>query len=263
MAEVVAVCISENKGERKKPVSSVELRVDHGIVGDAHAGDWHRQVSLLAQESINKMRALGLDVTTGDFAENITTSGIELVSLPIGSRLQIGETLLEVTQIGKECHTRCAIFHQAGDCVMPKEGIFAKVIKPGSIRPGDGIEAVAAPIKIEWRHYDKAGATCDRCGDTGTNLKQVIAEYAGHGVVIELQETLLTEEQISESNLVLINGLPLEDLLTATTGESDCPSCSCLTGSETSCRTVQCGGEVYEELTPELIRKGIEAVLGR
>ena len=143
MAEVIAVCISENKGERKKPVQSVELRVDHGIVGDAHAGDWHRQVSLLAQESINKMRALGLDVTTGDFAENITTSGIELVSLPIGSRLQIGETLLEVTQIGKECHTRCAIFHQAGDCVMPKEGIFAKVIRPGTIKPGDGIEAVA------------------------------------------------------------------------------------------------------------------------
>lgn len=139
MAEVVAVCISENKGERKKPVPQVELRVDHGIVGDAHAGNWHRQVSLLAQESINKMRVLGLDVTTGDFAENITTSGIDLVSLPVGSRIQIGETLLEVTQIGKECHTRCAIFYQAGDCVMPKEGIFAKVIKPGSIRPGSGI----------------------------------------------------------------------------------------------------------------------------
>ncbi|NJD39526.1 MAG: DUF2703 domain-containing protein [Geobacter sp.] len=261
MAEVLAVCISENKGERKTPVEQVELRVDHGIVGDAHAGDWHRQVSLLAQESIDKMRALGLDVTTGDFAENITTSGIELVSLPIGSRLQIGKTLLEVTQIGKECHTRCAIFYQAGDCVMPKEGIFAKVIRPGIIRPGDRIERVAAPIVIEWRHYDKAGATCDRCGNTGVNLKQMIAEYAGHGVVIELQETLLTEEQISKSNLVLINGVPLEELLSATTGESDCPSCSCLTGSATSCRTVQCDGETFEELTPELIRKGIEQAL--
>jgi len=261
MAEVVAVCISEHKGERKKSVQSVELRVDHGIVGDAHAGDWHRQVSLLAQESISKMQALGLDVTSGDFAENITTSGIELVSLPIGNRLQIGETLLEVTQIGKECHTRCAIFHQAGDCVMPKEGIFAKVIRPGSIRPGDRIEVVAAPIQIEWRHYDKAGATCDRCGDTGASLKQVRGEYAGQGVVIELQETLLTEEQISESNLVLINGVPLEELLKgASSGVSDCPSCSCLTGSATSCRTVQCDGTIYEELTPELIKKGIEAV---
>ena len=139
MARVVAVCISENKGERKTPVDSVELHENHGIVGDAHAGDWHRQVSLLASESIDKMRALGLDVDSGDFAENITTSGIELVSLPIGTRLQIGETLLEVTQIGKECHTRCAIFYQAGDCVMPKEGIFARVITGGVIKPGDEV----------------------------------------------------------------------------------------------------------------------------
>jgi len=140
MAQVEAVCISENKGERKKPVEAVELRENHGIVGDAHAGEWHRQVSLLAVESIDKMRALGLDVTSGDFAENITTSGIQLVSLPIGTRLQVGETLLEVTQIGKECHTRCAIYYQAGDCVMPKEGIFARVISGGSVRPGDEVK---------------------------------------------------------------------------------------------------------------------------
>ena len=139
MAEVLAVCISEKKGERKKPVDLVELRENHGIVGDAHAGDWHRQVSLLAQESIDKMRAMGLDVSAGDFAENITTLGIDLVSLPIGSRLRIGETLLEVTQIGKECHTRCAIFYQAGDCVMPKEGIFVMVITGGIVRPGETI----------------------------------------------------------------------------------------------------------------------------
>jgi len=139
MAQVLAVCISENKGERKKPVESVELRENHGIVGDAHAGDWHRQVSLLAQESIDKMRALGLDVNAGDFAENITTTGIDLVSLPIGSRLQIGETLLEVTQIGKECHTSCAIFYQAGDCVMPKDGIFVKVLRGGTIGPDAAI----------------------------------------------------------------------------------------------------------------------------
>ena len=140
MAQVLAVCISDNKGERKKPVKEVELRENHGIIGDAHAGDWHRQVSLLAQESIDKMRALGLDVNAGDFAENITTSGIDLVGLPIGTRLQVGGTLLEVTQIGKECHTRCAIFYQAGDCVMPKEGIFARVITGGMIRPGDAVQ---------------------------------------------------------------------------------------------------------------------------
>ena len=140
---VVAVCISEKKGQRKTPVTSVELQENHGIIGDAHAGDWHRQVSLLAQESIDKMRSLGLSVTTGDFAENITTSGIDLPHLPVGTRLAIGDTLLEVTQIGKECHTRCAIFYQAGDCVMPKEGIFARVLNGGTISAGVTIRRLA------------------------------------------------------------------------------------------------------------------------
>lgn len=134
---VVAVCISRNKGERKTSVATVTLQEEHGIVDDAHAGPWHRQVSLLATESIAKMRALGLDVDSGDFAENITTAGVDLVALPIGSRLSIGSAILEVTQIGKECHQRCAIFEQAGDCVMPREGIFARVLSGGSIHPGD------------------------------------------------------------------------------------------------------------------------------
>ena len=141
IGKVLAVNVSLNKGERKTPAPEVTLRENHGIEGDAHAGDWHRQVSLLAQESIAKMQALGLDVKEGDFAENITTEGVDLVSLPIGTKIELGETLLEVTQIGKECHTRCAIFYQAGDCVMPKEGIFAKVLKGGVVRPGDRVVA--------------------------------------------------------------------------------------------------------------------------
>ena len=136
---VVAVSISAQKGEKKTPVESVELRPEHGVVGDAHAGDWHRQVSLLAMESIRKMQKMGLEVDTGDFAENITTEGLDLVYLPIGARLNIGEVLLEVTQIGKECHSRCAIFYQAGDCVMPKEGIFGRVLKGGHVQAGDAI----------------------------------------------------------------------------------------------------------------------------
>jgi MOSC domain-containing protein YiiM len=140
--KILAVNVSVNKGERKKAVDSATLRVEHGIEGDGHAGDWHRQVSLLAMESIAKMQAMGLDVGAGDFAENITTEGVDLVSLPIGTRLALGETLLEVTQIGKECHTRCAIFYQAGDCVMPKEGIFARVITGGVVRPGDAVGVV-------------------------------------------------------------------------------------------------------------------------
>lgn len=136
---IVAINTSTEKGERKKPVAFAEFRENHGIVGDGHAGEWHRQVSLLAIESINKMKQLGLDVGAGDFAENITTEGIDLVSLPIGTRISLGETLLEVTQIGKECHTRCAIYYQAGDCVMPKEGIFAKVIQGGLAHTGEAV----------------------------------------------------------------------------------------------------------------------------
>ena len=155
--KIVAVCISEAKGERKRPVPWITLQKEHGVFGDAHAGDWHRQVSLLASESIEKMRALGLSVSAGDFAENITTSGIDLVGLPVGSRLTIGAALLEVTQIGKECHTRCAIYHQAGDCVMPKEGIFARVLHGGEIKPGDRITLVAQelPVKRERKPRGK------------------------------------------------------------------------------------------------------------
>ncbi|MGF7185046.1 MOSC domain-containing protein YiiM [Desulfitispora alkaliphila] len=141
MAEVIAVCSSEKKGERKKDIGQGKLIENYGLEGDAHGGPWHRQVSLLALESIEKMRQQGLDVNPGDFAENITTKGIELVGLPLGTQLKIGnEAIGEVTQIGKECHNRCAIYYQAGDCVMPKEGIFIKVVKGGSIKNGDKVE---------------------------------------------------------------------------------------------------------------------------
>jgi len=140
--KIVAVCTSANKGERKTNVGSSRLLVGMGLEGDAHAGFAHRQVSLLALESIEKMRKLGLDVGPGDFAENFTTEGMELVSLPIGTRLKIGEVLLEVSQIGKECHNRCAIYYQAGDCVMPKEGIFAIVVAGGMVSVGDVFEVI-------------------------------------------------------------------------------------------------------------------------
>ena len=143
-ASIVAVSISMAKGEKKTPSESVHLRENYGIIGDAHAGDWHRQVSLLAEESIAKMVALGLAVGPGDFAENITTQGLDLVSLPIGTRLGIGPVVLEISQIGKVCHTRCAIYYQAGDCVMPKEGVFATVVSGGIIKPNDEIQLLEA-----------------------------------------------------------------------------------------------------------------------
>ena len=139
-AKVVSVSISEQKGMRKTPVSSALLKQEHGLAGDAHAGDWHRQVSLLAMESIEKMQRMGLDVHPGDFAENITTEGIDLTTLPVGSRLSLGEAEVEITQIGKTCHTRCAIYQQAGDCVMPKEGVFARVLTEGIVKPGDRVD---------------------------------------------------------------------------------------------------------------------------
>lgn len=140
--KIVSINISEKKGVRKKPVDEVLLKTEFGIEGDAHASsEWHRQVSLLAQESIEKMIKMGLSVKAGDFAENITTEGIDLVSMPVGTRMSIGDNVeVEVSQIGKECHTRCAIYYQAGDCVMPKEGIFVRVLKGGKVRKGDRIE---------------------------------------------------------------------------------------------------------------------------
>ncbi len=138
-AKVVAVCTSEIKGTIKYPVEEITLKVNHGIVGDAHAGDWHRQVSLLANESVDKMKAKFPDIPIGAFAENILTEGIELCTLPIGTKLKISDVTLELTQIGKECHADCAIRKQVGDCVMPREGIFTKVLTEGVIKAGDEI----------------------------------------------------------------------------------------------------------------------------
>ena len=138
--KVLAVNISEDKGTKKTNVQSCSLLKDFGLKGDAHGGPWHRQVSLLANESIEKMRATGLNVGYGDFAENITTEGVDLVHLPIGTEIRIGNSvILRVTQIGKECHERCAIYYQAGDCVMPKEGIFGEVVSQGEVKVGDEI----------------------------------------------------------------------------------------------------------------------------
>ena len=137
--KIVSVNISSTKGVVKKPVSSGCLEPDVGLVGDAHSGPWHRQLSLLAMESIDFMRAKGADVNPGDFAENITTQGIELHTLPVGTRLKLGEVEVEVTQIGKECHAGCEIRKLVGDCIMPRQGIFVRVLNPGEVRSGDPV----------------------------------------------------------------------------------------------------------------------------
>lgn len=143
MAKVLAVCISEQKGTQKHTVPEIQVKCDHGIVGDAHAGNWHRQISLLGNESVDKIRPLLPDIQPGAFAENILTEGITLYTLPVGTLLRVGETELEVTQIGKECHQGCAIRKLTGDCVMPREGIFVIVKKEGVIRAGDTVEVLS------------------------------------------------------------------------------------------------------------------------
>jgi len=141
--KIISVNISEDKGEKKHNVGTCRLLKDKGLLGDAHAGFMHRQVSLLARESIEKIRAKGLDVNAGDFAENLTTEGIVLHELPVGTRLKTtGGVLLRVTQIGKECHTRCNIFQTVGDCVMPREGIFAEVLTEGDVSVSDELEVI-------------------------------------------------------------------------------------------------------------------------
>jgi len=141
MAHIISINVSPKKGTFKYPVESADLKIDLGIVGDAHAGNWHRQISLLGQESVDKMTAMGVDgLKPGMFAENITTEGIELYSLPVGTKLKLGDCLVEVTQIGKKCHQDCEIFKKVGKCIMPLEGIFVKVLSEGSIHTGDAIE---------------------------------------------------------------------------------------------------------------------------
>lgn len=141
--KITSIAISKKKGTRKTRIDKVIVKKEHGIEGDAHSGPWHRQVSFLASESIEAARKNGLNVTFGDFAENFATEGVDWKKIPVGAHLKLGDnTLVEVTQIGKECHNRCAIYYQAGDCIMPKEGIFARVLEGGDVQTGDPIKII-------------------------------------------------------------------------------------------------------------------------
>ena len=196
---VKAISISDRKGIRKNNIDTGELLADFGLAGDAHGGDWHRQVSLLAQESIERMRAKGLDVVAGNFAENITTEGIDLSALPVGAHLMVGETEMVISQLGKICHHRCAIYHQAGDCVMPREGIFAVVRQGGVIRVGDEIQIMegrsttgavigtAESLKVcggvireaVLARWAPAFIRIDPLNDGGDNLGQLLDDLSG------------------------------------------------------------------------------------
>ena len=164
--KVIAVCTSEKKGTAKTEVPFITLVPDLGIEGDAHAGRWHRQVSLLGLEKIEAFREKGADVAFGAFGENIITEGFDLRTLPVGTRFRIGTVLLEMTQIGKECHSHCAIFHQVGDCIMPREGVFAVVLEGGRVKAGDEISTIAPdperPFTAAWITLSDKGAAGER-----------------------------------------------------------------------------------------------------
>ncbi len=195
MGKILAICISEKKGIQKSPIDSAVLLEDWGIEGDAHGGKWHRQVSLLSFEKIEDFRAKGADVDFGAFGENLVVEGFDLRKIPVGSRFQIGDALLELTQIGKECHSHCAIFHAVGDCIMPREGVFTKVLKGGSIKVGDEIQLLPLP---DDRPFTAAIVTLSDKGSQGEREDksgpaiQEILEKEGYSVI----ETLLLPDGI-------------------------------------------------------------------
>lgn len=219
MGKVIAVCISEKKGTLKQEVPGASLRAGHGLVGDAHAGSWHRQVSLLAKERIEEFRAKGIDVAFGAFGENIVTEGIDLRQLPVGTELKIGSAVrLLVTQIGKECHKDCAIRQQVGDCIMPREGIFAEVICGGNVVPDDSIEVI--PPDFESPFLAAVITISDRCSrgeseDKSGPLAAEMLEAAGYKVVekiiipdgIEpLASELIRLSDMRQVNLIVTSG---------------------------------------------------------
>ena len=216
--KLIAICISEKKGTQKTPVDEAVLAVNHGIEGDAHAGNWHRQVSLLGLEKIEAFREKGADVEFGAFGENLIVEGIDFRTLPVGTRFRIGDALLEMTQIGKECHSHCAIFHMVGDCIMPREGVFAKVLEGGTIRPGDPVEeippAADRPFTAAWVTLSDKGAVGQRKDESGPLIGEMVTE-AGFEVVesvlIPDEYELITKELIRladqrQVNLILTTG---------------------------------------------------------
>lgn len=191
MGKVIATCISEIKGVQKRNVHRVTLIENHGIEGDAHAGNWHRQVSLLSWDKIEAFRQRGAVVEDGAFGENLVVEGIDFKTLPIGTRFTCGEVVLEMTQIGKECHHGCAIFQQMGDCIMPREGVFAKVLHGGVIQEGDELEVSFVPFRVAVITSSDTGSRGEREDKSAPVIEQMVKE-AGFSVV---SKVLLPDEQ--------------------------------------------------------------------
>lgn len=213
--KIVAVCISKEKGMRKESIGEAKLVAGWGMEGDAHAGKWHRQISLLSSSSIEKMREIGkkkgLDLVPGDFAENLTTEGLELFELPVGTYLKAGEALLEVTQIGKSCHHGCEIFKQVGSCVMPKEGIFTRVLLGGTVKAEDTIE-IWKGIPVGIITASDKGSKGEREDQSGREIKNLVQDI--RGTVIDYRVLPDDKETLAQAMIEMIDELGVGLLLT-------------------------------------------------
>ncbi len=238
---VIAVCISERKGTQKTEVPSVRLVPEWGIEGDAHAGKWHRQVSLLALEKIEDFRAKGAEVDYGAFGENIIVEGFDLRELPVGTQFRIGDALLELTQIGKECHTHCAIYHQVGDCIMPREGVFTVVLEGGEVKAGDTIEMIEADperaFTAAWITLSDKGAAGEREDKSGPLIGEMLKE-AGYNVV---ENVLIPDEpEMLKAQLIRLADQRQVNVIITTGG----------TGFAPRDRTPEATEEVCDRMTP-------------
>ena len=239
--KVIAVCISEKKGTQKKEVPSVTLVPEWGIENDAHAGRWHRQVSLLALEKIEAFREKGADVDFGAFGENIIAEGFDFRTLPVGTRFRIGDALLELSQIGKECHTHCAIYHQVGDCIMPREGVFTIVLEGGTVKAGDKIELIEAdpdrPFTAAWITLSDKGAAGEREDRSGPLIGEILTE-AGYNVVEGL--LIPDEPELLRRHLIRLADQRQVNVIFTTGG----------TGFSQRDRTPEATADVCDRMTP-------------
>jgi len=199
---VKAICLSDVRGVQKHGVPAARLQTGWGIAGDAHGGDWHRQVSLLSYDKILQFNALGAGVSHGEFGENLVVEGIDFAALPPGSQLKCGQCVLEITQIGKECHSHCQIYHKMGDCIMPREGVFARVVRDGDISVGDTLELLEEPrpIRAAVLTLSDKGAAGERTDESGPLIAEML-EQAGYRIIAQL---LLPDEQ-SQIEAALLN----------------------------------------------------------
>ena len=262
MGKLIAICTSEKKGTQKQQVETAVLTENHGIEGDAHAGNWHRQVSLLGLEKIEAFRERGAEVAFGAFGENLVVEGFDFRNLPVGTRFRIGDVLLEMTQIGKECHTHCAIYHMVGDCIMPREGVFAKVVHGGEIRVGDEVVQIepdpARPFTAAWITLSDKGAQGQRKDESGPLIGSILTEN-GYDVV----ETILIpdDEDILKKELIRLADQRQVNLVMTTGGTGFSPRDITPEATEAVCERMTPG--ISEAIRAYSMTKTPRAMLSR